>query len=63
MSVALAGVAQWTVRRPANQRSPISFPVRAHAWVGSQAPSRWALERKPHIGVSLPLILPPFLQK
>ena len=39
--------------------SPIQFPVRAHAWVAGQVPSRVS-KRKPHVGVSLPLFLPPF---
>ena len=52
--LALAGVAQWIERRPANQRVASSIPrqgtclcCRAH-------------ERQPHIDVSLPLFLPPF---
>ena len=36
----LAGVAQWNERRPANQRVAIRFPVRAHAWVAGQVPSK-----------------------
>ena len=39
---------------------PVLFPVRAHAWVTSQVPSRGGCERQPHIDVSLPLFLPPF---
>ena len=37
-TLALAGVAQWIECRPANQRSLVQFPVRAHAWVASQVP-------------------------
>ena len=33
----------------------VRFPVRAHAWVAGQVPSR-----QPHIDVSLPLLLLPF---
>ena len=37
---ALAGVAQWTERGPVNQRVMVRFPVRPHAWVVGQVPSR-----------------------
>ena len=37
---ALAGVAQWIEHWPVNQRSLVRFPVRAHAWVVGQVPSR-----------------------
>ena len=30
------------------------FPVKAHAWVAVQVPSRGRVERQPHIDVSLP---------
>ncbi|KAF6081805.1 hypothetical protein HJG60_008821 [Phyllostomus discolor] len=41
-------------------RSPVRFPVRAHAWVSGQVPSRGrSLEGQPHTDVSLPLFLPP----
>ena len=40
--------------------SLVWFPVRAHAWVIGQVPSRGAHERQLHIDVSLPLFLPPF---
>ena len=36
----LAGVAQWIECQPMNQGSPVRFPVRPHAWVAGQAPSR-----------------------
>ena len=39
--------------------SLVQFPVRAHAWVAGQVPSR-GHKRQPHIDVSLPLFLPPF---
>ena len=38
--LALAGVAQWIECWPANQRSLVQFPVRAHAWVVGQVPRR-----------------------
>ena len=37
---ALAGVAPWIERQPANQTVTGSFPVRARAWVVGQVPSR-----------------------
>ena len=37
---ALTGVAQWIERRPVNQWVTVQFPVRAHAWVAGQVPSR-----------------------
>ena len=40
--------------------SPVRFPVRAHAWVVDEVPSRGAHERQPNTDVSLPLFLPPF---
>ena len=40
--------------------SPVWFPVRAHAWVSDQDPSRGLNKKQPHIDVSLPLFLPPF---
>ena len=46
------------------KRSPVQFPVRAHAWVAGQVPSPWGVgggahERQPHIDASHPLFLPP----
>ena len=41
--------------------SLVRFPVRTHAWVVGQVPSRVAHERQTHIDVSLPLFLPPSL--
>ena len=40
--------------------SLVRFPIRAHAWVAGQVPSRGAREKQPHIGVFLPLFLLPF---
>ena len=59
----LAGVAQWTECRPANQRVAGSIPVRAHAWGAGQAPWTQVRERQPRIDVSLLLFLPPFPSK
>ena len=36
----LAGVAQWIECWPVNQKVMVRFPVRAHAWVAGQVPSR-----------------------
>ena len=39
--IALAGVAQWIERAGLRTKgSPVRFPVRAHAWVAGQVPSR-----------------------
>ena len=38
--LALAGVAQWTERWPANQRVAGLIPFGAHAWVAGQVPRR-----------------------
>ena len=47
---ALAGVAQWIEHRTGTekQRVVVRFPVRAHAWVASPAPSRGAGEATAH---------------
>ena len=37
--MSLASIVQWTEHGPVNQRSPVRFPVRAHAWVVGQVPS------------------------
>ena len=57
----LTGVAQWIELRLRTKRSPVRFPVRAHAWAVGQVPSGGPCERQSHIDVSLPLFLPPFL--
>ena len=36
----LAGEVQWIEHRVENQRVVIQFPVRAHAWVAGQVPSK-----------------------
>ena len=46
--LALAGMAQWIERWPANQRSPVRFPVRAHSWVVGQVPSKACGEATTH---------------
>ena len=51
----MAGVAQWIEHWPANQRVTVRFPVRAHAWVCRPSLQWGALERQPHIDVSLSL--------
>ena len=56
---------QWIECQPANQVSPVQFPVRAHAWVVGQVASRGRVKGNQsidlsHIDVSLPLFLPPF---
>ena len=55
--VALAGVAQWMEHWPGNPGSPVRFPVRAHAWVVSQVPSRGHM-RGNHKFLSLSFSLP-----
>ena len=57
----LAGVAQWTEHGPANQRVAGSIPSQGTC-LGFRARSPvGACERQPHIDVSLPLFLLPFL--
>ena len=46
LNIALAGVAQWTEWWPVNQRSPVRFLVRAHAWVVGQVPDQGVCERQ-----------------
>ena len=52
---ALAGVAQWIERGLQTKWLPVQFPVRAHAWVVGQIPSRGCVRGQPHIDISLPL--------
>ena len=40
MILALAAVAQWIERGLRTKESLVQFPVRAHAWVVGQVPSR-----------------------
>ena len=37
---ALAAAAQWIEHWPVSQRSPVQFPLRAHAWVAGQVPTQ-----------------------
>ena len=58
---ALAGVAQWTDCCPVNQRVAGWIPSQGTClgcWTG---PQPGAHKRQPHIDVSLPLLLLPFL--
>ena len=56
---ALTGVAQWIERRPANQRVASLIPSQGHMpGLRTRSPVG-ALERQPHIDVSL--FLPPFV--
>ena len=56
---ALAGVAQWTVCRPANQRVAGSIPSQGTCLGCGLGPWRGSRKRQPHIDVSLPLFLSP----
>ena len=60
----LAGVAQWTERRPVNQKVASSIPS-SGTCLGCGPGPQWGVhERQPHIDVSLPLCLPfPSLKK
>ena len=57
---ALAGVAQWTEREPANRMVTGSVPSQVTR-LGCEPGPQWGMcERQPHTDVSLPLFLPPF---
>ena len=57
---ALAGVAQWTERRPENQGVTGSIPSQGIC-LGCRLGPQWGEHKKqPHIDVSLPLFLSPF---
>ena len=58
VSSALAGVALVYRAVACEPESQVLFPVRAHARVAGQVPSRGTQEATTHI--SLPLFLPPF---
>ena len=56
---ALAGVAQWIERRPANQRVASSIPSQGTCLGCGPSAQLGACEMQQHIDVSLPLLLPP----
>ena len=58
--LALAGMAQWIKRQPANQGSQVQFPVGAHACVVDQVPSRGRSTGNQTL-MFLSLFFPPFL--
>ena len=45
---------------PQSQRSPVQFPVRAHAWVVPSLVPGWSMWERQVVNVSLPLFLPLF---
>ena len=57
--LAPAGVAQWIECRPVNQKVASSIPSQGTFLGCGPGPRLGALERQPHIDVSLPLFLPP----
>ena len=58
---ALAGVAQWIESRTVKQRVAGSIPSQGTCLGCGPGPQYGESERQPHIAVSLPLFLPPFL--
>ena len=60
LNVALADVAQWVERRPANQSVTGSIPSQGTCRGCRPGPQWGAPERQPHIDASLPLFLPLF---
>ena len=59
--MALAGVAQWIECQPANQEVTGLIPSQGTCLGCWPSPQQGVSERQPHIDVSLPLFLPPFL--
>ena len=57
---ALTGVAQWIEHQPGKQRVAGSIPSQVTCLGCRPGPGKGALERQPHIDISLPLFLPPF---
>ena len=57
----LAGVAQWIECRPVNQRVDGSIPSQGTCLGCRPGPELGLCEGQPHIDVSIPLFLPPFL--
>ena len=58
LSLAMAGVAQWTECRPRNQRVAGSIPSQGTC-LGCKPGPQVVCEMQPHIDVSLPLFLSP----
>ena len=56
---ALADVAQWIERQPANQRVTGSIPCQGTCLGCGPGPQHGAHKRQPHIDIFLPLFLPP----
>ena len=61
MSQGLAGVAQWIECQLLNQRVTGLIPSQGTCLGCRLGPQLEACEGQPHINVSLPLLLPPFL--
>ena len=59
--IALAGVAQWIECQPVNQRVTGSIPSQGTCLGCRPDPQYRVCERQPHIDISLPLFLLPFL--
>ena len=57
---ALAGVAQWIEREPANQRVAGLIPSQGTCLGCGPGPQLGTRKRQPHIDVPLPLFLLPF---
>ena len=58
VNIALPGVPLWIEHQPANEGSPVRFPVRALAWAADQVPS-WGCMQRNHTLIFLSLS--PFL--
>ena len=57
---ALAGVAQWIECWPVNPKIAGSIPSQGTCLGCGPGPQQGAHERQLHVGISLPLFLPPF---
>ena len=57
----LAGVAQWIEHWPMNQRVTGSIPSQGTCLGCQPGPQEGVQKRQPHVDVSCPLFLPPFL--
>ena len=60
---ALAGVAQWIERTPANQMVTSSIPSQGTCLSCRPSPQWGLYDRQPHRDVSLPIFLLPFSKK